>query len=365
MSSGLSPPVLVLLLLVIAITAGSFLWFRRASRRGLVYPSSRRFPFVSTRGGGADRLLDVWPDLDESKILAQLHAIAYNGACAPGAQSRYQDPVHEEIRDACSRTLARTSPDARHLPRRPLLLPKLMSAASDEATSSRDIAAIIAQDPTLSGNLLRIANSPLYRVRRTPVESIERAVTTIGNNGMRQLIAIVLMQPVMGSGADVFSRLSSVLWEHTLLSALAAVEQVDMDRAFDVHMLSLLYGLGSIVVIRIVRDAYFRHPAIVPEPAVADSLLDAWSAAVMKQLVRAWDLPESIMSGVCGERAGVPWRETSLIGRVLRTGRIAGAATLLYKNGDIDQDAALELLGKCGLQKNMTADVWKRLTQVA
>lgn len=49
------------------------------------------------------------------------------------------------------------------LPRRPHLLPQLMRAVNDPDASGRGIAAIIAQDPALAANLLRIANSALYR----------------------------------------------------------------------------------------------------------------------------------------------------------------------------------------------------------
>jgi hypothetical protein len=81
-----------------------------------------------------------------------------------------------------------------------LLLPKLIQAVNDNQSSGRDIAALIGQDPALAGNLLRIANSPLYRLQALPVESLERAVTLVGTDGLRQMIATAMMQPVLNMG---------------------------------------------------------------------------------------------------------------------------------------------------------------------
>ncbi len=51
------------------------------------------------------------------------------------------------------------------------LLPQLIQTVNDDAASARVMAAIIGQDPVLTGNLLRIANSPAYKVHERPVEA--------------------------------------------------------------------------------------------------------------------------------------------------------------------------------------------------
>ena len=80
-----------------------------------------------------------------------------------------------------------------------------------------EISRIIAQDPALTGNLLRIANSPIYRVSSLPVESIDRAVTLVGVQGIRSIIATALLQPVMSGRQRTFSRFPELVWEHTLV----------------------------------------------------------------------------------------------------------------------------------------------------
>src|SRR5690349_19358515 len=136
--------------------------------------------------------------------------------------SRPPDPAHAPVFKAVQQALERIEARPEYFPRRPSLLPKLMATVNDSDASMREMSGIIAQDPALTANLLRIANSPLYRVSSTPVESIERAVTLVGVAGIRSIIATALVQPLMAAGSGAFSRFPELSWEPTLYSALTA-----------------------------------------------------------------------------------------------------------------------------------------------
>lgn len=73
------------------------------------------------------------------------------------------DPAQAAVLAAVGAALDHVDLRPQLLPRRPQLLPQLMRAVNDPDASGRGIAAIIAQDPALAANLLRIANSALYR----------------------------------------------------------------------------------------------------------------------------------------------------------------------------------------------------------
>lgn len=197
------------------------------------------------------------------EILQRLYAVAFDGAPVDDSSVAARSG-HVEVVAATMAVLDRIETQPRYARRRPQLLPQLMGAVNDPDASLRRIATIIAQDPALAGNLLRITNSAMYRVQSRPVESIERAVTVVGTEGIRLMIAAVLVQPVMNVGGSVFGRFPTVVWEHTLLAATAAADRAKLlegEDAFAAQLLGLLHGLGSIIVVQVLRDEYARRPA--------------------------------------------------------------------------------------------------------
>src|SRR5690606_18649563 len=146
--------------------------------------------------------------------------------------------------------------------RRPHLLPALMRVTGSGDAPSSAIAALVQQDPTLTGNVLRIANSAFFAVPGKPLESVPRAITRLGTEGMRRIIAASLMQPVMDGERGAFASSAAVVWEHSLIAAAAAARyagEFDAGLATAAHMAALVHGLGSIVVIHAVRDEYARQ----------------------------------------------------------------------------------------------------------
>ena len=298
-----------------------------------------------------------------AEILHRLYAVAFEEATIAdtGVAAR---AGHAGVVAAATAILARIETQPRYTPRRPQLLPQLMRAVNDADASVRTMANIIAQDPTLAGNLLRITNSPLYRVQSKPVENIERAVTLVGTEGIRLIIAAALVQPVMDVGDSVFGRFPSIIWEHTLLSAAAAADHsrlVEHGDAFAAQLLGLLQGLGSIIVVQVVRDEYARQPGLTPDASVAAALLDAWASPTARQIAASWGLSDRIGQALDDQLlAGAPGALSSL-GRSLRYGRSVGALALLCSLGTIDEAEALTTMAGIDDHGPTTAGIWKRI----
>ena len=103
-------------------------------------------------------------------------------------------------------------------------LPKLLQAINDETASRGALSQIIAGDPALAGNLLRLANSPFYRHSPEPIESLDRAVAMLGIEGLRSMIAAALMQPVFRISGGGFAQFGDEIGE--VVVELAAIGDV-------------------------------------------------------------------------------------------------------------------------------------------
>jgi HD-like signal output (HDOD) protein len=263
-------------------------------------------------------------------------------------------PEHDPIVEAALAAIDDAAAQRRYFPRRPNLLPQLMRAVADEEVSRRELTAIIARDPSLVGSLLKMANSPYYRISRQPIESIERAIVILGSDGLRSLIAGALMQPIFKmAGPARFQRFPDTVWEHAQRSAHAAIPHaalVERADAFAAELLSLVSGLAEIVLFRAALD----HCAASPRPnqgtaSMIASLLDSQSAKFAWRIGADWQLSELMLGAL--EEQMVAAEPTTPLGRSLRFGRCAGALAVLHTNAVIDEPTLRLSLPDGGLSR--------------
>lgn len=141
----------------------------------------------------------------------------------------------------------------------PPLLPdvavEVNQLASDPSVTAEVIAATVARDPVLSAQVVRLANSPVFRCGPA-VQSLQAAVVQLGARGLRNIVLQVSLnmrvfrsrsfQPVMAS-----VRSHSVAAAH-IAHHLARHGDVDPDDAFlagllhDIGMAAALLVLGQV-----------------------------------------------------------------------------------------------------------------------
>lgn len=169
----------------------------------------------------------------------------------------------------------------------------------DPHSGSDEIARAIAQDPSFTVRLLKVANSALYRFPAA-VGTVARAVTVIGTSQVRNLS---LSMSVAKSFAGLPNELVSMenFWRHSLLCALIARFLARQARGCDADALftaGLLHDIGELVIfnrcpaeakqaLQTVLDNDDELPVFAAERAA----LGFDHAAVGGELARQWNLP--------------------------------------------------------------------------
>ena len=290
-----------------------------------------------TQGGEATTTpaADPVPSVPEAVMLLRLCAPAF--AVAPGSDRPLSTSAAAGIESAAADVLGRIDAHPRYTPRRPQVLPQLTRAINDPAASAQSIAAILAQDPALAGNLLRIANSAIYRRHAVPVQHLERAVTLLGSDGLRQIVMAALLQPVIADDGSALARSAARLWEHTLLSAQLAAEaapDASRDELQALQLLALLYGLGSVVVVQVLRDVCSRRAAGDPDPGLLVSLIEVWSSRCARSISADWGLSTRVQRALdvlaCEEGA----MQSEPLGQRLSAARALAAERMPGGKGD-------------------------------
>jgi HD-like signal output (HDOD) protein len=322
--------------------------------------AARTAPQEATPVAPAEPIQEVEP-LTGAQVFARLHQLCF-GAAAVGED---WPPAHAEVISATANILQSASTEDRYTPRRPSLLPQLLRAVNDEDVSRRELVTIISKDPSLVGNLLKMANSSFYRVSTQAIESIDRAVVILGNDGIRSLIAAALAQPIFQIKGGDFPKFPDIAWQHTFKTASATVTHtaiVEKSDPFAAQLLGLVAGMASIVVFRVALDQYDARPKLRPHPGVMASLLDLQSVPVAKRISVSWGLSDRIMAALDDQTIAVAADRQTAMGRSLSFGRLASALAVLYTHKSLDDVTAQVSLPVAGMPATELGRLWTRLS---
>ncbi len=197
---------------------------------------------------------------------------------------------------------ALNSIDRRLLTRLPPFSPvavRLMSMLSDERASFKEIARLIALDPVLAGEVLRLANSGLYG-RWLRIGSLLEAIARLGTGRLSQVAITAALWRGLPRRTAPFVR---EWWRHSIAAALLA-QQCTQDLPTDhAYTAALLHGIGQLALF---EDAPNDYPNLV-ERAYASGLdlLECESevfhvdhASLAGLILESWGLPEKLCEAV-------------------------------------------------------------------
>ena len=135
-----------------------------------------------------------------------------------------------------------------------LPLPNVMTSrllmAIGEGSSAGELREIIEADPTITVQVLKVANSAYYG-QRSQIQNIERAILMMGVEEIRNIcLSICLMAQFNPSGKYASSFHVDYFWRHSLLTAMTAAKlagEKEWIKSEDAFILGLLHDIGKTV----------------------------------------------------------------------------------------------------------------------
>ena len=187
-------------------------WWLYRWRRG-VAPALFRTAPNAVSSAPADAPSQTVPTLDPLLLAASNSALSerlWRLAYVAPAQHQPLDTGHAQVRVAIVAKLQPETLNPDYFPRRPTLMPQLMRAVDDPNAEADKLSRMIAHDPVISADVLRIANSSLYRTSPEPIESIQRAIVVCGVESLRGILATAMVRPVFRASRTNFPRLPAI-----------------------------------------------------------------------------------------------------------------------------------------------------------
>jgi HD-like signal output (HDOD) protein len=216
--------------------------------------------------------------------------------------------------------LASDASRATLLPRATAVIPQLLSCLRDQASSVDALAARVVKDPHLVAEVIRMANSAHARTGTgAPVSDLPRAIGRIGVDGLRRVIAKVVLKPMLAAGADALSAAAAPrLWVH---SEAQADECMRLCRLADIapfegYLAGLMHNIGWTAALRAMGRTIDPLPSQFSN-AFAQAF-DQRREAFFAMLVMPWQLTDSL-TALAAEMLDHPEDQTqSPLGAALR-----------------------------------------------
>jgi HD-like signal output (HDOD) protein len=142
--------------------------------------------------------------------------------------------------------------DITTLPRLPEVLPQLLRLLKSEDADGIKIAKLIGRDPVLVGEVMRVSRSAHYRTAR-PISSLQHAVVLLGHEGLRRLVTMHVMKPILkGSAGTVGHTAGQQLWDHAERCAQACTYLAKgYNDPFEAYLAGVVSNAGVGAMIRV------------------------------------------------------------------------------------------------------------------
>ncbi|MBK8095568.1 MAG: HDOD domain-containing protein [Planctomycetes bacterium] len=140
------------------------------------------------------------------------------------------------------------------LPTMPEVLLKLNDVMSNPETSADDVAKVVAKDPAVATNILRIVNSAYYGLQ-VRVSSVTLAVSVMGFNMTKKVALKAAVFSVFGKRRDKIQHFDPAsFWKHSIFTGTAARVLGSQSALFadshpeDLYIAGLLHDIGKIIM---------------------------------------------------------------------------------------------------------------------
>ncbi len=203
----------------------------------------------------------------------------------------------------------------KRIPQLPQILLRVESALEDPAVGGDELARVILDDPALTIQILKIANSTFYNPQGTKITTVSRAIVILGFDNIRRLVLglSVAKMFMLLPRWTVYRR----LWRHSLATAQLARNLAQIDGFTDTEVAfvsGLLHDVGKFVMGHLHGEEYaemlntgYLEPDFDLCRAEGESFF-CNHQEVGGLLAQSWGLPKELVRVIGRHRPGSDWR---------------------------------------------------------
>ena len=231
---------------------------------------------------------------------------------------------------------------------------KLLAMIDDPAMRVSQIEKILRQDPGLTANVLRLANSAYFGIP-SKVGSIRQAVILLGLKRLIQMVIAACVSAIMDKPVPGYDLPPGELWRHSIAVSVAAeglVKELKVDAGEEIFTAALLHDVGKLVLGEFVKDDFKQIETAVSDGIAFETaetiVLGTNHADIGAQILTNWSLPDEIVNAVRWHHAPEKAQQTSTMLDIVH---VANFMSMMIGVG----------IGRDGLQHQPSVEVTDRL----
>jgi diguanylate cyclase (GGDEF)-like protein len=194
------------------------------------------------------------------------------------------------------------------LPSPPTVAMRILDLSQDPDADIGKVADVVSMDPALTAKILRIANSPIYAIRRK-TENLRQAIMLLGLNGtLTMALSFSLAASMHNNACQGFNY--NLFWRRSLASATCCRRlnmAADIGSSEEMFLAGLLQDIGMLALDKLEPEFYrdlgvdqSDHMMLCEKEREG---LGADHAAIGSWLLCKWGLPEWLQFAVAGSHS--------------------------------------------------------------
>jgi HD-like signal output (HDOD) protein len=184
--------------------------------------------------------------------------------------------------------------DQLDLPILPEVALRIRDTASNRNVSGAALAGVISEDPSLAAQLLRMANSSLFRAVR-PIEDLQTAITRMGVEYTANLATGLAMRGMFQSTSELIDRKLRETWtQATDVAAICGVlarsfTDLPADQA---TLAGLTHSIGVLPILAWAEE----HDDLIENEQILDRVIDSARGSIGTMILTRWNFSPEMAS---------------------------------------------------------------------
>ncbi|MFQ5962814.1 MAG: HDOD domain-containing protein [Candidatus Scalinduaceae bacterium] len=191
------------------------------------------------------------------------------------------------------------------LPPLPQSISQILELTRSANSSAQDLTRVFERDPTLTANILKLANTSFYGFNRK-ITTISHAIVCLGFNTVKSIALTASTQDMLNNEISAYNLGEGMLWQHSTSCATCAriiAQRIRYKDCEEAYIAGLLHDIGKIILSSFAEEQYDQivektKDNKTPFNIAEKEILGFDHPQIGGKIVEKWNLPPILVEAV-------------------------------------------------------------------